>query len=81
VVFPMASSQAMNGWAKVTHCDVVKAPKHMAQGREVANSGEFIRSGRDSGGYGGRSEQWLKFIHTVIFTTPSNNQYFVEHES
>jgi hypothetical protein len=41
--------------AKVTHCDVVKAPKHIAQGREVANSSEFIRSGRDSGGYGGRS--------------------------
>jgi hypothetical protein len=32
----------MNGWAKVTHCDVVKVPKHVAQGREVANSGESI---------------------------------------
>jgi hypothetical protein len=41
--------------AKVTHCDMVKAPKNMVQGREVANSGEFIRSGRDSGEYGGRS--------------------------
>jgi hypothetical protein len=51
----VASSPAMNGWAKVTHCDVVKAPKHVAQGREVANSGESIRSGRDSGGYVGRS--------------------------
>jgi hypothetical protein len=55
VAFTVASSPTMNGWAKVTHCDVVKAPKHMAQGREVANSGEFIRSGCDSGGYGGRS--------------------------
>ena len=55
VAFTVASSPAMNGWAKVTHCDVVKAPKHVAQGREVANSGESIRSGRDSGGYGGRS--------------------------
>jgi hypothetical protein len=55
MAFIVASSPAMNGWAKVTHCDVVKAPKHMAQGREVANSGEFIRSGRDSGGYGGWS--------------------------
>jgi hypothetical protein len=30
-------------------------PGHVAQGCEVANSGEPIRSGRDSGGYGGRS--------------------------
>jgi nitrous oxidase accessory protein NosD len=54
VAFTAASSPAMNGWAKV-HCDVVKAPKHVAQGCEVANSGESIRSDRDSGGYGGRS--------------------------
>jgi hypothetical protein len=32
VAFTVASSPAMNGWAKVTHCDVVKAPKHVAQG-------------------------------------------------
>jgi hypothetical protein len=69
VAFTVASSLAMNGWAKVTHCDVVKAPKHVAQGHEVANSGEFIRIGRELGGHGDRSEQWLKFIHTVIFTT------------
>jgi hypothetical protein len=55
VAFTVASSPAMSGWAKVTQYDVVKAPKHVAQGREVANSGEFNRSGRDSGGYGGRS--------------------------
>jgi hypothetical protein len=55
VAFAVASSPAMSQWAKVTHCDVVKAPKHMAQGREMANSGEFIQSCRDSGGYGGRS--------------------------
>jgi hypothetical protein len=81
VAFTVASSPAMNGWAKVTHCAVVKAPKYVAQGREVANSGEFIKIGRELGEHGGRSEQWLKFIRTVIFTTPSNNQYFVEHES
>jgi hypothetical protein len=45
----------MIGWAKVTHCSVDKAPRHVTQGREVANSGESIRSGRDIGGYGGRS--------------------------
>jgi hypothetical protein len=56
VAFTVASSPAMNGWAKVTHYDVVKAPKHVAQGREVANSGEFIRSSRESGGYNGRRE-------------------------
>jgi hypothetical protein len=81
VAFTVASSPTMNGWAKVTHCDVVKAPKHVVQGREVANSGEFIRIDRELGGHGGRSEQWLKFIHTVIFTTSGNNQYFLEHES
>jgi hypothetical protein len=47
VAFTVASSPAMNEWDKVTHGDVVKAPKHVTQGREVANSGEFIRSGRD----------------------------------
>jgi hypothetical protein len=46
VAFTVASSPAMNWWAKVTHCDAVKAPKHVAQGREVANSSEFIRIGR-----------------------------------
>jgi hypothetical protein len=30
-------------------------PGHVAQGREVANSGEPIHSGCDSGRYGGRS--------------------------
>jgi hypothetical protein len=55
VAFTVVSSPTMNGWAKVTHCDVVKAPKHVAQGREVANSGESIRSGRDSGRYDDRS--------------------------
>jgi hypothetical protein len=39
----------------MTHRDMVKAPRHMAQGREVANSGEPIQSGRDTSGYGGRS--------------------------
>jgi hypothetical protein len=55
MAFTVASSPAIKGWANVTHCDVVKAPKHVAQGREVANSGESIRSGRDSGEYGSRS--------------------------
>jgi hypothetical protein len=38
----MVSSPAMIGWAKVTHCDVVKALKHVAHGHKVANSGESI---------------------------------------
>jgi hypothetical protein len=50
----VARSPAITRWAKVTHGGVVKAPRHVAQGREVANSGEPIRSGRDSGGYDGR---------------------------
>jgi hypothetical protein len=28
-----------------------------------------------------RVKQWLKFIHKVIFTALSNDQYSVEHES
>jgi hypothetical protein len=47
VALIVASSPAMNRGAKVTHCDVVKVPKHVAQGREVANSDESIQSGRD----------------------------------
>jgi hypothetical protein len=50
----VAGSPATIGWAKVTHGGVVKAPRHVAQSREVANSGESIRSSRDLGGYGGR---------------------------
>ena len=41
--------------ATVTHCGGVKAPRHVAQGHEVTNSGEPIRSGRVLGEYGGRS--------------------------
>jgi hypothetical protein len=26
-------------------------------------------------------KQWLKFIHKAIFTSPSNYQYSIEHES
>jgi hypothetical protein len=51
----VAGSPATIGWAKVTHCGVVKAPRHVAQGCEVANSGDPIQSGRDLGGYGDRS--------------------------
>jgi hypothetical protein len=51
----MAGSPATIGWAKMTHCGMVKAPRHVAQGREVANSGEPIQSGRDSGRYDDRS--------------------------
>jgi hypothetical protein len=48
-------SPATIGWAKMTHYGMVKAPRHVAQGREVANSGEPIQSGRDTSGYSGAS--------------------------
>jgi hypothetical protein len=51
----VASSPAIIGWAEVTQCGVVKAPRHVAHGRGATNSGEPIQSGRDSSGYGGRS--------------------------
>jgi hypothetical protein len=40
VAFTVASSPAIIGWAKMSHGGVVKAPLHVAQGCEVANSGE-----------------------------------------
>ena len=61
VAFTVASSSAMIGWAKVTHCGVVKVPRHVAQDLEMANSGESIRSGCDSGGYGG----WSRIVAGV----------------
>jgi hypothetical protein len=64
----------MNGWAKVTHCNAVKAPKHVAQGHEVANSGEFIRIGRESGGHDDRSE-------TVAQVHPQGDFYYPEQLS
>ena len=54
VAFTVESSPAITGWAEVTHCGTVKAPRHVAQGYEVADSSEPIQSGRDSSGYGGR---------------------------
>ena len=42
VAFTMVSSPAITRWAKVTHGGVVKAPRHVEQGRKVANSGESI---------------------------------------
>jgi hypothetical protein len=55
VAFTVASSSAITRWAKVTHCGVVKASRHVAQGCGLANSSEPIQSGHDSSGYGGLS--------------------------
>ena len=55
VAFTVASSPAITGWAKMTHDGMVKASRHVAQGRKMANSGLSIRRGPDSGGYGDRS--------------------------
>jgi hypothetical protein len=55
VAFTVAGSPTTIGWAKMTHCGMVKEPRHVAQGRKVANSGEPIQSSRDTSGYGGRS--------------------------
>jgi hypothetical protein len=40
VAFTVASSLAITGWAKMSHGGVVKVSRHVAQGCEVANSGE-----------------------------------------
>jgi hypothetical protein len=55
VAFTVASSPAFTGWAEVTHCGVVRAPRHVAHDCGVANSGEPIQSDRDTSGYGGQS--------------------------
>jgi hypothetical protein len=55
VAFTVVSSPTITGYAKRELQRRGKMPGHVAQGREVANSGEPIHSGCDSGGYGGRS--------------------------
>jgi hypothetical protein len=71
----------MIGWAKMTHCDMVKAPRHMAQGREVANSGEPIQSGRDSSGYGSRSRIVAGVHPWGDISYPSSLSICARHES
>jgi hypothetical protein len=56
VAFTVASSPAITGWAKITHGGMVKASRHVAQGRGGANFGQPIQSDRDTSGYGGRSK-------------------------
>jgi hypothetical protein len=56
VVITVASSWVTTGRANVSHSGEVNVPRYVAQGREVAISGEPIRSNRDLLGYGGRSK-------------------------
>jgi hypothetical protein len=56
VAFTVASSPATTGRANVSHDGEVNVPGHMAQGREVAISGEPIQINRGLLGYGGRSK-------------------------
>jgi hypothetical protein len=57
-------------------------PRHVAQDREVANSGEPIQSGHDTLGYGGRSSSMTRYLLTPrrYLTEPSTN-HRGEHES
>jgi hypothetical protein len=77
----VASSPAITGWDKVTHCGVVKAPRQVEQGCVVANSGEPIQSGRDSGGYGGRSRIVAGVHPRGDISYPSMLSNYAEHES
>jgi hypothetical protein len=52
----MASSLATTGRANVSHGGEVNVPRHVAQGREEAISGEPIQIHRGLLGYGGRSK-------------------------
>jgi hypothetical protein len=87
VAFTVAGSPVTTGWAKVTHGGVVKVPRHMAQGCEVANSGEPIKAVVTQVGTAARVEYWPEFIHGVIFLTPlhyptaPSTNHRVGHES
>jgi hypothetical protein len=70
VAFTVEGSPATIGWAKVTHGGMVKVPRHVAQGCEVANSGEPIKAAVTQAGMVAGIEYWPKFIHGVIFLTP-----------
>jgi hypothetical protein len=67
--------------ATVTHCGGVKAPRHVAQGREVTNSGEPIQSGRVLGGYGGRSRIVAGVHPWYDISYPSSLSICAGHES
>jgi hypothetical protein len=54
----------------VSHGSEVNVPRHMAQGREEAISGEPIQGGRDTLGYGGRSKIAVEVHPWAIFPTP-----------
>jgi hypothetical protein len=70
VAFTVAGSPAAIGLSKVTHDSVVKVPRHVAQGCEVANSGEPIKAAVTQAGTTTGVEYWPEFIHGVIFLTP-----------
>jgi hypothetical protein len=52
----MASPPVTTVRANVSHNGEVNVPRHVAQGREVAISGEPIQINRGLRGYGGRSK-------------------------
>jgi hypothetical protein len=70
VAITVASSPATTGQANVSHGGEVNVPRHVAQGREEAISGEPIQGGRDTLGYGGRSKIAAGVHPWVIFLTP-----------
>jgi hypothetical protein len=65
----------------MSHGGVVKAPRHVAHGRWVANFGEPIQSGRDSSGYGGQNRIVAGFhpLGDISYSLSLSN--CAEHES
>jgi hypothetical protein len=53
----------------MSHDGEVNVPRHVAQGREEAISGEPIQGGRDTLGYGGRSKIAAEVHPWAIFLT------------
>jgi hypothetical protein len=81
VAIIVASSPTTTGRANVSHNGEVNVPRHVAQGREVSNSGEPIQGDRDTLGYGGRSKIVAGVHPWAIFLTPATLSICAERKS
>jgi hypothetical protein len=76
----VAKTPAMDGLATRVHCDVLNLLGTWRSSGRRLNPVKFIWTGRESGGHGGRAEQWPKFIFNAIFLTLRSYLYSIEHE-
>jgi hypothetical protein len=81
VAFTVASSPAITRYAYHELLRCGKTPGHVAQGHEVANSGQSNRSGRDTGGYVDRSRIVVGVHPGCDISYPSSLSICAGHES